>query len=317
MDIYIRSRGVSQGYHWIKLSETGNLQQEPHIPQEFNEIVDSQSLQISLVFARIKDRLLLYITGIGSEKRKDRQNSVIHNSILCVSQDGNNENEHILKDLLIKALRNELEAIANNFIKSSSDGSFEVDTSNFFKAIAPKNNGKRSPNSIQKIGNLSRKQDLADELEQLKYLPLSNKNNGNAFLIVVTEICEKDELKKLKVWRGLSSKVELENEAWNETKKETMFDRDKFKSTIKQIQSPTSKNKLVLVVLALIVSLVLNIGLVRHSFFSTSFESQYQGLKHENQELTRENQELTRENEQLVEKFNKVKSNLIDLIDEI
>ncbi len=297
MDIYIRSRGVSQGYRWLKTSEGKSSQEDPPIPPQFMELIDSDASSLSLVLGRSSGKLILYVTGFRSRQRKDERNREIKNSVTWVSS--NSKDEEVIQTLVVQALRGELATIVDNTVQSSGNNGFETIPSELLKLLPQGSKGELAPQVQQKLGNLDlRINALATEISQLKKFP-----RKEGLLIVVTGICERNTLEKLGIWRGLSTEINPGEETWEVsqiTRSQTKF-YESTSSVVDRIGEfvRTSFTQKVLA-LVLIASLLLNALLGQQLAFSKSLEKQNENLKFENQELLEINQKL-REVKQLLE----------------
>lgn len=267
MDIYILSRGTtsSQGFSWRKITGEGEKPTEPNIPPEFNSLIDANSpysLLSSLVLGRCNGKLILYIAGLEASERRDNHQRKIYNSVVCIGQ--NADDEALIQTLTVKALQDELSDILNNVVKSSSDGSVEISShkliDEFQKLNTSATHGELSPTKIKKLGKLSqeRKQQLAEEIAQLKYFP-RKKNN----LVVVTTISDKKDLENAGVWRGLSDKITLNNEQWEDVPQSRLPSiKDLIELLKNNIQEFISPKKTLLLTGFLVFLLLVNIGFI-------------------------------------------------------
>lgn len=212
MDIYIKSRGVKRehDYHWLKITNQGQSSEKqiPPIP-DFSHLIDADVESLSLVSSRINGKLILLITGLKTIERKDISNTKIRNSVLWICE--NDDDESIIRTLIVQALRDDLNTTIDNVVKSNPDKGFDIIASEYPKLIPPGITGKTPPNEQLKIGNLDdRKKELANEITNLTQLP-----QHDGILIVVRGICDKSSLKNTNVWRGLLSQINSEDEEWD------------------------------------------------------------------------------------------------------
>ena len=217
MSIYIQSRGKKQDedYRWLKIKSNEYcpknpdflLQPIPTLSVRAIDLIESQKPSIILV-ATQNDYYLL-VTGLKARKERiDFTGRPVRNSVLyIVKKDSENI---IIRSLLIRALRGELDREIDKTINTSSKHGFEVDydclkhLSNSTLAIG--NNQNTDLNC--KLGKNcdSLREELALELEN-NVLP-----DREGLLVLVTSLKSASALKETDVWlwRGLSNRVESE-----------------------------------------------------------------------------------------------------------
>lgn len=319
MDIYILSRGTthSQGFSWRKITEEGEEPAEPNIPPKFNNLIDPNksfpSLS-SLVLGRYKDKLILYITGLQAIDRKDSRQRDLYNSVVYIGQ--NSDDETVIQALIVKALQDELGDILNNVVKSRSDGSVEIFSNELQKLNSSAINGEILPIKTKRLGNLStiRKQQLAEEITQLKHFP-----KKKDLLIVVTTIAEKKDLENAGVWRGLSDKITPDNETWEDSHQSEQPFINNFIELLKNsIQEFISQKTTLLLTGFLVFSLLINFVLIIKPSWNLNHEIdqlkiEYQQLQTNNQILKSENQVLEGQVKEKTNQFNNLKQTVEDL----
>lgn len=303
MDVYIQSRGfdLRQEYSWLKISERVESREAPPLTDEFKNLIDSDASSLSLVLGRLNGQLILYVVGLQSTDRKDFARRTIGNSGVWVSHNSNDES--VIQALVVQALRNELGTAINSAVKSHEQHGFQVIESERGKLFPTGVNGELDPNMENKIGNLLRKQQLADEISKLKFLP-----DKEGLLVVITGISKKEELETAGVWRGLSSQIKTEEETWENTK-DIVVQSANFLMILSRIIKKFFPLRKGLVLLVLIISLTVNIIL----FYN--FES-IQSLNKHNQKLKLENQELEGKNKKLIIKDQELRTQIIDKVNQ-
>jgi hypothetical protein len=207
MKIYVQSRGQAQDrdYCWIRITDKGQQQELPSIPEDVIDLIESDDFSVAL--ARSSGQLLLLVTGLESSRR-DFQRRIIRNSIAWVGQ---NSDEPVLRELAARALRGLLRQEIDQVVKGG-DGKegFKVSLQEIQQLTAKGKAGDSQTNTTRLIGPNSEplKHDLADQLEQHQ-LP-----QKDGTLVIVTEITAQKTLEDSGVWRSLSSSVKTES--WKE-----------------------------------------------------------------------------------------------------
>jgi len=228
MQIYVKSRGVSEGYSWLNESQKEKEILDPPYLKEAIQIVDSDDF--SIVLRRLGGgQLFLLITGLKSQNRTDNWTRKVRNSILWVA-DKPQEGEGELRAIAIQALGGELAPKVDGAVSSAdNDVGFQVDFGEltFEKLSEPLSQG-QAANSPFKTGNLS---ELKDELiEKLKQRSLPKKEG---ILLVVSPTVSKGTLERNKVWLGFSYDVDAQD-GWIE-----ISDTESDSSLEKDSQTPT------------------------------------------------------------------------------
>lgn len=323
MDIYILSRGTthSQGFSWRKITEEGEEIAEPNIPPKFNDLINNLiepnkhfSLLSSLFLGRCNGKLILYIAGLEASERRDNYQREIYNSVVCIGQ--NSDDEALIQTLTVKALQDELSDILNNVVKSSSDGSVEISShkliDEFQKLNTSATHGELSPTKTKKFGRLSqeRKQQLAEEIAQLKYFP-KKKNN----LVVVTTISDKKKLEDAGVWRGLSDKIIPDNEQWEDVPQSGKPSiKDLIELLKNSIQEFISQKTRLILTGFLVFLLFINIGFIFYEItLPATINQKINKLKIEYEQLEKKYQDLKNKKQELDKKIEDKRDVLNDL----
>lgn len=246
MVIYVQSRGLTQehDYRWLrvnakeKIPEIPSVLNQPLFPSntKISEIIDHQ--KESIVLARRSNDLLLLITGLNAGKdRVDFAGRSVRNSLLWV-RGYSAENEKQMRGILLQALRGQLEAKLGEAVKVGGEYGFEVDYSQLKEIGELTSEDLQSHHNVSdvfKVGqnSLELREDLALELIS-NCLP-----DRPGLLVVVTSLKKEADLKRIQVWRSLSSRVEF-NE-WHNFKPIVM-------SSV-----PQKKTKLILSIIAVLI----------------------------------------------------------------
>ena len=215
MAIYVQSRGKNQDhdYRWLRIKSNEYYPENPDfLLQPIStlsirpiDLIESQKSSIILV-AKQNDYCLL-VTGLKARKeRTDFTGRPIRNSVLWICQ--KDSENLIIRSLLIRALRGELDKNIDKDINISGEYGFEVNYNQlkaFSNSLLAIDNHERI-DSIYKIGKNcdSLREELALELES-NALP-----NKEGLLVLVTSLKSASALKETGVWRGLSNRVESE-----------------------------------------------------------------------------------------------------------
>ncbi|MEM7591900.1 MAG: hypothetical protein AAF383_10350 [Cyanobacteria bacterium P01_A01_bin.83] len=215
MLIYVQSRGKNQDqdYRWLRIKSNESYPENPDfLLQPINtlsvrpiDLIESQKPSIILA-ARENDYCLL-ITGLKARKeRTDFTGRPVRNSVLwIVRKDSKNL---IIRSLLIRALRGELDKNIDTAINISGTYGFEVNYNHLKdfseSSLAIDNHEQIDPSC--KIGKNcdSVREEIALELES-NALP-----HKKGLLVLVTSLKSASALKTTGVWRGLSNRVESE-----------------------------------------------------------------------------------------------------------
>lgn len=215
MAIYLQSRGKNQDqdYRWLKIQSNESYPENPDfLSQPIDnltlkpvDLIESQKFSVILV-ARRNDYYLL-ITGLKArEERTDFTGRAVRNSLLWICQ--KDPENIIIRSLLIRALRGELERQIDKTINIAGQYGFEVD----YQLL------KDLPNSTWEIGknqNTDLNGKIAKNSELLRQeLALELETNTlppqEGLLVLITSIKSASALKETNVWRGLSNRVESE-----------------------------------------------------------------------------------------------------------
>ncbi len=201
MKIYVRSRGESQDYCWLSITEEGQQREEHPLIGQVKDLIQSEAH--SVVLARFMGKLLLLVTGEESS-RTDSRTRQIRNSVAWV---GENSDESVLRMLAVRALRGDLRAELDRAVTFGGEEGFQVSLPDIEQLALTDKLANSRPDRTKKIGRTSQelRDELAEELEKYR-LPSSE-----GPLVVVTGIKKAEVLENAGVWRGLSSLVEAED----------------------------------------------------------------------------------------------------------
>ncbi|MGG6239694.1 hypothetical protein ACQ4N7_13795 [Nodosilinea sp. AN01ver1] len=223
-NIHIQTRGYSQenDYRWFRVQASDR--KKPEFPdiltsfKDFNaqDIIDFQ--RPSIILYRSGKFHFLLVTALESEpNRLDYMNRRIRNSVVWTFKDSVHslENEKVIREITILALRGELDDLVDKCIQNSEkeeDGfyvSFEK-LSEIGQSFSFRNFVDSDANSKKMIGGDSKsiRDKLCDELSQSR-LPRDNEG----LLILTTTLKSKEYLQALPVWRGISSRFST-NDEW-------------------------------------------------------------------------------------------------------
>lgn len=294
MDIYVLSRGFSQDYYWLKITNQNESSvSEVSLIPDFSHLIDTSAESLSLVLSRSNGRLILFITGFETSERQDKDRRKIRNSVAWIGE--NCDDESVIRALIVQALRDELTAIIDNAVKNNADGGFDILWSEYSKLIPPGINGQTPPNEQTKIGNLKqRKKQLADEITDLTQLP-----QHNGLLVVVTGICDKNNFKNANVWRGLSSQINLKDEDWKDAGTHRKPDKNNIVLFLRNFHKLLNRIPTVVFVIVTVFSLVINILLLKPFIPIQKNQETNMILITENQKLKDENLYLKDDNKRL------------------
>ncbi len=214
MTIYVQSRGKSQDhdYRWL---EIGKESQSPSIPPllkdlKVEELIESQ--KPSLILARSGKYLLLLVTAMDSrEERTDFIGRRVRNSVAWVAIE-TPEIEQLFRAIAVLALQGELAAKIDQAINIGGNYGFEVDLKQL-QTLVDRSAAGVKPASSLKYGknDVHLRAQLASELSQYS---LPSDLGTDQILVVVTTLKSQEALERLRVWRGLSSRIE--SETWIE-----------------------------------------------------------------------------------------------------
>ncbi|MEC4804291.1 MAG: hypothetical protein SAJ12_09670 [Jaaginema sp. PMC 1079.18] len=221
MVVYVQSRGLTQehDYRWLRVNAKD---QTPEIPIVLNETFFPSNIKIgelidhqkeSIVLARRSNDLLLLITGLKAKQdRVDFAGRSVRNSLLWIKTK-NDSNEKQVRSILLQALKGQLEAKLDDAVRVGGEYGFEVDYSKL-KEIG--NFTSETLQSHQNASDLLKVGQNSVELrEELALELISNcLPERQGLLVVVTSLKKEADLKRIQVWRSLSSRVEF-NE-WQE-----------------------------------------------------------------------------------------------------
>ncbi|WP_413160046.1 hypothetical protein ACL6C3_16645 [Capilliphycus salinus ALCB114379] len=223
VEIYIRSRGFEQnnGYCWLQLTDTGE-ERVDGLPTQFEDesihLIYSESP--SVVLSRKQGLLLLIITAIQPDGRKDFSARTIRISVAFIAEDSE-EIERVFRMLAANALDEEdnpklTEKIAQAVTLGGENG-FQGNFQELLGLVDSQNTEERIQNqplspeqTLNKLAKISpdMKRLLAEELREY-CLP---KTEG--VLVVSTGIKKEETFRNARVWRGLSSLVKSEDQWW-------------------------------------------------------------------------------------------------------
>lgn len=224
MDIYIRSRGFEQNndYRWLQVTKD-NQERVDRLPCLFDKEVFNliQSEAPSIVIARRNEKLLLLLTGIRPEGRRDFCGRQIRISIAWISENSK-DNERVFRMLAVRALEEEEQFFLTQEVSEAVPLEGEYGFQGNFEYLLQLANVEKAKRFIldKKIvtdDQLSKKlaknspaikEMLAEELKQYS-LPTQE-----GILVIVTGIKKEETLKNANVWRGVSSLVASEEGRW-------------------------------------------------------------------------------------------------------
>ena len=237
MTIYVQSRGKSQehDYRWLEVRKES---QSPVIPPllkdlKVEELIESQ--RPSLILARSDRYLLLLVTALESrEERTDFMGRRVRNSVAWVAED-KPETEQVFRAIAAQALRGELAERIDQAISIGSEYGFEVNLEQLQTLVDHLEIDPKSVNSGRfKFGkNVSHlRSELASELSKFS---LPQGLGTYQILVVVTTLKSQEALEKLRVWRGLSNRIESETwvEVFDSTSGEAESRRQKKNSVLR------------------------------------------------------------------------------------
>lgn len=223
MDIYIRSRGFEQnnGYCWLQLTNTSQ-ERVDELPNQFEDesihLIYSETP--SVVISRREGLLLLLITAIHPQGRKDFSARPIRISVAWIAEDSD-EIERVFRMLAANALDEEDNPLLTEKISQAvtlgGDDGFLGNFQELLSLADPQNIEERIQNQplppdqeLNKLAKISSKmkQLLAEEIREY-CLP---KREG--VLLVSTGIKKEETFREAQVWRGLSSLVKSEQQWW-------------------------------------------------------------------------------------------------------
>ena len=233
MSIYVQSRGKSQehDYRWLEVRKES---QSPVIPPllkdlKVEELIESQ--KPSLILARSGRYLLLLVTALESrEERTDFMGRRVRNSVAWVAED-KPETEQFFRATAAQALRGGLAERIDQAISIGGEYGFEVNLEQLQTLVDHSEIDIKPANSCSfKFGkNVSHlRSELASELSKFS---LPQGLGTYQILVVVTTLKSQEALEKLRVWRGLSNRIESETwvkvfdstEAESRRQKKTLF----------------------------------------------------------------------------------------------
>ncbi|MBW4508415.1 MAG: hypothetical protein KME64_18145 [Scytonematopsis contorta HA4267-MV1] len=207
MEVYVQSRGYAQEHDYCWVDENRRIVEEPRLVNKFQYLIQREVESLLLARDKESNQLLLLLTGIKSEKRKDFQNRTIQISVAWLCESSKN-NEQILSSLAISFLEREL---ISKIDFAVNEGAYEEGENYGFRFSFNKpnqlcnydSNSNKKGELAEGINNISEsyKIDLIEELKS-KLLP-----TRDGVLVVVTGIKSKSAL-QAKVWRGLAKLVD-------------------------------------------------------------------------------------------------------------
>ncbi|MGL4500779.1 MAG: hypothetical protein ACRCU2_17050, partial [Planktothrix sp.] len=303
MEIYVQSRGISKDYCWLSVNK--NKTTSPELQDNFKpmfEMVDTN--YFALVIYRGNGKLSLLVKGLKSPKRTDNRNRRIHNSVLWVADDSNEE--EILRNIAIKALEEELEAKVDPAITENNEQGFNVNFEELKSLnFDPLDPAKKEDPDSPKIANLSAcKTQLIDDLKKYRLPP------DDGMLVVVCSTVSKSSLERENVWRGLSDTISGEhwinftvkknNPAQNFFKKlgskipsfTIHFPKPKYPNLTPQVFNPRGKwlNLIAPFILGLLLGIIGN--QLWYHFTENQLQQKIQSLKGDITELEQEKNSL-------------------------
>ncbi|MEB3830693.1 hypothetical protein [Phormidium sp. CCY1219] len=298
MEIYVSSRGVSQGYCWV---DAKNQQPQPEIPgldDDIFKFVDSDSFSL-VIYRDRQENLYLVVTGLKSSDRSDNRTRTIRNSILWK---GDNSEEAKIRAIAVQALDGELTAKVDNAIRPDNNyRGFKVDFPQIEKLAASSTlNTRQAVDTTCKFGNLSSLQtELREELTNYQLpdkLPNNNQLPNYRILALVCGTTPKTTFEEYAIWRGLSD--QLNNEKWEQISSPNIPKLAQIpQKIVTQIRNLSRLNKLSVGGL-LIVSIVLNCFLGYQVYLENNIkykQTKIEELKQEIEELKESKNELKKE----------------------
>jgi hypothetical protein len=315
MDIYVQSRGISQGYSWLKITEN-DKREEPPIPNHVYDLIDTDSH--SIVLGQFNGNLILLVTGLETSNRTDNRHRTIRNSIAWIAQ----KNEELnIRLLTVEALQDSLKRTIDEAVSSGGDKGFKVSL-DLVKKLPQLNNFDTISFKLEdKFENLqTRKQLLAKEIVKLESLPFRE-----GLFVVVAEANSQKNWEQEGVWYNFSNQTSLENkkmegsnklvktQSWNLLKSSLDWVKKKFTSIPKG-----------LLITIIFISLSVNIFLLSQLLVKTEsqrIDYRLEQLKYEQQNLQnnawlkeKEIQEKERELQILQNHKHEIETKLDDII---
>jgi hypothetical protein len=203
MNIYVSSRGLSIGYSWVNHHSE---EIDPPYLDRFIHIIDSTAFSVVIYRDPKAGKILLLVTGLESS-RTDNRTRTIHNSVVWIGEEGE---EPQLRAIAVQALRGELTQIVDRVTLSDRSRGFIVKDWKALRDFKQNSIENNPPDITPKIGNLSNlKEQLIQELQKC-YLPQTKKSHPE-LLVVVSPTVTENNLKKYRVWRGLSNTIQSDD----------------------------------------------------------------------------------------------------------
>jgi|GEM_PF-6220237 len=268
---YVKSRGPSRSHEYTWVAQTQERLEPSILNRSFSE--DNRVVRITefhnqsspaLIVLRDNGELLLLLTGIKATWNGPGGSSIYH-SIAWVSS-GNTESneEENIRRLIIRDLQGNLQNDIASAIESCPEDElgFKVDFEKLKQIEEDKNVKLKDRESNFHIGrgklgnnNQDLKNQLVDELKQSRLPP------EDGFLIVVSDFVGEQLFKDVKVWQGLSSRIQ------GEVKKNSM------QPTPPPQQSPkTIYNPILVFLVGLAVGILMGI-IISHTYLNLTGRS--------------------------------------------
>ncbi len=202
MKIYVESRGDSPDFDYCWKPEV------PSYMSNISGLIESESP--SVVIARFDRQLMLLVTGLESQDKKDFRDRPIRHSIAWVCND-NPYAESQIRAIAVEALQGLLSSKVDKYINFDSESGFKAslpqDISELVSMAEIEQRGLPQLEVSCKIGKNS--QDLRDDLAyKLEKYSLPKRHE---LLVVVTGNKSQKSLENAGIWRSLSNLVKSEN----------------------------------------------------------------------------------------------------------
>lgn len=266
MKIYVNSCGVSQKHDYCWVEEHNNIVEEPEVVKNVQYLIQSEAH--SVVLARDENgQLLLLVTGIVASRR-DFRNRAIRISVAWVVKESDKKDVQYLRKIASSILMDKLITDIQGTVSFEGEiYGFKVDFNKLKSLVEEKLEDEGSTleenyhkSQIETISDKTKysnfKNNIAKELEKCCLRKLENFK----ILVVVTGIKSKSVLTDAKVWRGLSSLIDQDEN--NADKPATPNIIEKFISRIQDWRILPLTSFLVII---LVISLSLNALLFQYS----------------------------------------------------
>jgi hypothetical protein len=260
MKVYVQSRGFAQEHDYSWVDENRHIVEEPGLVKEFQHLIQREAESLLLARDKANNQLLLLLTGIKSEKRKDFQNRPINISVAWISE-CSKDNEKKISSLAISFLERTLIskidwAIDEEVYQEGKNYGFKVSFDSFIQLANNYSNSETKGVLTKIIKNIS-EDEKKHLIEELKTKNLPPEQYGT--LVVVTGIKSKSTLEQAKVWRGLAKLIDDSSNVNNNHQ----IDINNAKKNFSNYRIFIPKLVQYILYILLVVSLMLNIYLYR------------------------------------------------------